>query len=81
MPTAKLCKAFHIRAAPFGGKSTIGIGTETSKTIERDKFGLRLKPGPNALECSLYLARQMSSIVECCREGKGGPNALDFSFE
>ena len=28
-----------------------------------------LKPRPNALDFSLYIARQMSSIVECCREG------------
>ena len=27
------------------------------------------KPRPNALDFSLYIARQMSSIVECCREG------------
>ena len=27
-----------------------------------------LKPQPNALDFSLYIARQMSSIVECCRE-------------
>ena len=30
---------------------------------------LSLKPRPNALNFSLYIARQMSSIVECCREG------------
>ena len=28
-----------------------------------------VKPRPNALDFSLYIARQMSSIVECCREG------------
>ena len=28
-----------------------------------------LKPRPNALDFSLYIARLMSSIVECCREG------------
>ena len=28
----------------------------------------KLKPRPNALDFSLYIARQMSSIVECCRE-------------
>ena len=28
-----------------------------------------IKPRPNALDFSLYIARQMSSIVECCREG------------
>ena len=28
-----------------------------------------LKPRPNALNFSLYIARQMSSIVEFCREG------------
>ena len=28
-----------------------------------------LKPQPNALDVSLYIARLMSSIVECCREG------------
>ena len=27
-----------------------------------------LKPRPNALDFSLYMARQMSSIVECSRE-------------
>ena len=27
------------------------------------------KPRPNALDFSLYIAGQMSSIVECCREG------------
>ena len=41
---------------------------------------LHLKPRPNALDFSLYIARQMSSIVECCREG-GWPNALDFSLD
>ena len=30
---------------------------------------LHVKLGPNALDFSLYIARQMSSIVECCREG------------
>ena len=30
-----------------------------------------VKPRPNALDFSLYIARQMSSIVECCREGAG----------
>ena len=40
MNKAKQCTACHIRAAPFGGKSTIGIGTEISKTIDRDKSGL-----------------------------------------
>ena len=29
---------------------------------------LNIKPRPNALDFSLYIARQMSSIVECCRE-------------
>ena len=28
-----------------------------------------VKPRPNALDFSLYIARQISSIVECCREG------------
>ena len=28
---------------------------------------LILKPRPNALDFSLYIARQMLSIVECCR--------------
>ena len=28
-----------------------------------------LKPRPNALDFSLYIARQMSSVVKCCREG------------
>ena len=28
-----------------------------------------LKPRPNDLDFSLYIARQMSSIVECFREG------------
>ena len=32
-------------------------------------FPLTLKPRPNALDFSLYIARQMSSIVECCRDG------------
>ena len=32
-------------------------------------FGKITKPGTNALDFSLYIARQMSSIVECCREG------------
>ena len=31
--------------------------------------GIDFKPRPNALDFSLYVARQMSSIVECCREG------------
>ena len=30
---------------------------------------ITVKPRPNALDFSLYIARQMSSIVECCREG------------
>ena len=30
---------------------------------------LCFKPRPNALDFSLYIARQMSSVVECCREG------------
>ena len=33
------------------------------------RFDGRLKPRPNALDFSLYTARQMSSVVECCREG------------
>ena len=32
-------------------------------------FRVIIKPRPNALDFSLYIARQMSSIVECCREG------------
>ena len=32
---------------------------------------LVVKPRPNALDFSLYIARQMSSIVECCRDGGG----------
>ena len=32
---------------------------------------------PNALDFSLYIARQMSSIVECCREG-GGQTLSNF---
>ena len=28
-----------------------------------------IKPRPNALDFSLYIARELSSIVECCREG------------
>ena len=34
-----------------------------------DSFDIPIKPRPNALDFSLYIARQMSSIVECCREG------------
>ena len=37
--------------------------------IGNPNFSLSLKPLPNALDFSLYIARQMSSIVECCREG------------
>ena len=37
------------------------IGGETRLTI--------VKRRPNALDFSLYIARQMSSIVECCRDG------------
>ena len=32
------------------------------------KISRALKPRPNALDFSLYIARQMSSIVECFRE-------------
>ena len=35
----------------------------------RLRINLCLEPRPNALDFSLYIARQMSSIVECCREG------------
>ena len=28
-----------------------------------------LKPRPNAHDFSLYIAQQMSSVVECCQEG------------
>ena len=38
------------------------------------------KPLPNALDnFSLYIARQMLSIAECCQEGVA--NALDFSLD
>ena len=36
--------------------------------ITKEQHGF-LKPRPNALDFSLYIARQMLSIVECCREG------------
>ena len=35
--------------------------------ILKIKFYL-IKPRPNSFDFSLYIARQMSSIVECCRE-------------
>ena len=38
----------------------------------------QLKVRSNTLDFSLYIARKMSSIVECCQDG--GPNALDFSL-
>ena len=38
------------------------------KTVAQENTSM-LKPRPNALDFSLYIARQMSSIVECCREG------------
>ena len=38
-------------------------GASCDVTIEQ-----LVKPRPNALDFSLYIARQMSSIVECCRE-------------
>ena len=34
-----------------------------------DRSASTFKPRPNALDFSLYIAQQMSSIVECCREG------------
>ena len=37
------------------------------------------KPRPNALDFSLYIARQMSSIVECCRE-EGGQTLSTFHY-
>ena len=34
------------------------------------------KPQSKALDFSLYIARQMSSIVECCREGEAKHSRL-----
>ena len=36
------------------------------KENEPVEYFRQLKPRPNALDFSLYIARQMSSIVECC---------------
>ena len=72
MNKAKQCQACHIRAALFGGKSTIGIGTEISKTIERDKSGLRVicnfpmilcKTNQQYLDSILYVVL----TVHCCK--------------
>ena len=50
-----------------------------------------IKPRPKALDFSLYIARQISSIVECCREGVakrsriftllGTQHSIDVLFE
>ena len=42
-------------------------------------FGV--KPRPNALDFSLYIARQMSRIVECCREGVAKRSRLSLDLE
>ena len=42
------------------------LSQNTIKELRNTKTDL--KPRPNALDFSLYIARQMSSIVECCRE-------------
>ena len=39
------------------------------KCINSVKRIFFVKPRSNALDFSLYIARQMSSVVECCREG------------
>ena len=46
---------------PFLREAT--VSNEASENV------CSLKPRPNALDFSLYSARQMSSIVERCREG------------
>ena len=63
----------------------------TSAFLIVSRFLLILKPRPNALDLSLYIARQMSSIVECCREGVakrsrlftqlGTQHSIDVLFE
>ena len=40
-----------------------------------------VKPRPNALDFSLYIARQMSSIAECCREGVAKRSRLSLDLE
>ena len=47
---------------------------------EQGKQNISFKPRPNALDFSLYIARQMSSIVECCREGVAKRSRLFTRF-
>ena len=44
------------------------VNTSCTFFQKLQKHYLALSLGPNALDFSLYIARQMSSIVECCRE-------------
>ena len=52
------------RTTPSERKHEIGRGD----TVDVHKYSEVVQPRPNALDFSLYIARQMSSIVVCCRE-------------
>ena len=72
--TKKRQHHFDILKPFFVRQSSVYKTSDSDRKVNRNIYPdardrMRLKPRPNALDFSLYIARQMSSIVECCREG------------